>query len=127
MVLTRFIKWMILSTSLAVVYIHMQMQIIQLAYIGKAKEKHIKKLIEQNDNLIHDILMVKSSSNLGTEMLSEKTKMQFAGPENIVKLQAPKGLLTEDKLVAQKQSQSYSDRILDFLSLGRHTEVLSER
>jgi hypothetical protein len=127
MTLLRFTKVMILGTILAVVYIHMQMQIIQLAYVGKAKEKRIKKMVEENDNLIHDILVLKSASHLGTEMFTEKSKMKFVGPDNIVKLQAPEDILAYR--VAQnskKEDQDFSN-VLSFLSMGGNAEAKTNR
>ena len=64
-------------TLLALVYTHMQMQIIELAYRGKAKEKQIRKLIENNSHLTSAILALKSSNNLGDKLLADQNQMQF--------------------------------------------------
>lgn len=117
---------MIIGTVLSIVYIHMQMQIIQLAYVGNAREKRIKKIVEENDNLMHDILMLKSASHLGTEMFSEKSKMKFVGPNNIVKLQAPEDVLAYRIAGAKKDEQNFSN-ILSFLSFGSDAEARTNR
>ena len=44
---------------LALTYIHMQMQIVDLAYRGNKKEQQIKKLIEENGNTTYKILILK--------------------------------------------------------------------
>ncbi len=123
MTLLRFTKVMILGTILAVIYIHMQMQIIQLAYVGKAKEKRIKKMVEENDNLVHDILMLKSASHLGTEMFTEKSKMKFVGPDNIVKLQAPEDILAYRVAQNSKKDDQDFSNFLSFLSMGSSAEA----
>ena len=48
MQLWRFIKFMFGLTILALIYIHMQMNIFSLAYDGKQKEQNIVRLKEQN-------------------------------------------------------------------------------
>ena len=84
--LSKFFKIVAALTLLALVYIHLQMQIIDLAYQGKSKEEKIKKLIEENGNLNYSILKLKSANNLGIKMFSDNSKMRFAAPQNIVKL-----------------------------------------
>ena len=118
---------MIFATILAVVYIHMQMQIIQLAYVGKAKEKKIKKMVEVNNNLMHDILMLKSANNLGTEMFTEKSQMKFVDPESIVKLQAPEDILGYRIAQNAKEEDRSFGQILNFLSMGSRAEARMDR
>jgi len=50
MKLGKFLKWVSIVTVLALVYIHMQMQIIGLAYEGNAKEEQIRELSEGLDS-----------------------------------------------------------------------------
>ena len=127
MTFIRFVKIMVLGTILAVFYIHMQMQIIQLAYVGKAKEKKIKKMIEVNDNLMHDILMLKSANNLGSEMFTEKSRMKFVDPENIVKLQAPEDILGYKIAENAKEEDRSFGQILNILSMGSRAEAKMDR
>ena len=81
---------MCVLTALALVYIHMQMQIIDLAYRGKAKENQIRKLVEQNGNMSYTILTLKSANNLGYKMLAENSDMQFADQGDIVRIATPR-------------------------------------
>ena len=83
---------MCVVTALALIYIHMQMQIIDLAYRGKAKENQIRRLVEQNGNITYKILTLKSSNNLGIKMLAENSDMQFADPESVVHITTPRQL-----------------------------------
>jgi hypothetical protein len=120
--LFNFARVMVLATILSVSYVHMQMQIIQLAYVGKTKEKRIKKLIESNTNLMHDILVLKSANNLGTELLSENSKMRFVDPINVVKLRAPQALLAERKTRLENRSTRF-EGLLSMLSFGSNAEA----
>ena len=85
MQLCKFLKLMGILTILAVVYIHMQMQIIDLAYAGNKKEQQIKKLIEQNGSTTYKILMLKSANHLGDTILEDGSDMQFADTDDVVR------------------------------------------
>ena len=71
-------------TILSLSYIHMQMQIFDLAYLGKDQERAITKLDQQKQLLTYTILSMKSAHNLGHEMLDADAGMKFANPNNIV-------------------------------------------
>jgi hypothetical protein len=122
MMLFNFARIMVVATILSVSYVHMQMQIIQLAYVGKTKEKRIKKLMEGNTNLMHDILVMKSANNLGTELLSENSKMRFVDPVNVVKLRAPQALLAERKTRLENRNTRF-EGLLSMLSFGSNAEA----
>ncbi|MCK5178691.1 MAG: hypothetical protein KAR32_04110, partial [Candidatus Omnitrophica bacterium] len=63
--LCKFLKFMGVVIVLALTYIHMQMQIVDLAYRGNNKEQQIRTLIEENGNTTYKILMLKSANHLG--------------------------------------------------------------
>lgn len=84
MKLSKFLQIMFALTVLALSYVHMQMQIFDLAYLGKDQEKAIAKLDQHKQFLTYSILSIKSAHNLGHEMLDADTGMQFANPNNIV-------------------------------------------
>lgn len=82
--LATFIKLMFALTLLSLSYIHMQMQIFDLAYLGTDQEHAIARLDQRKQMLTYSILSIKSAHNLGHEMLGEEAGMQFANPDNIV-------------------------------------------
>lgn len=84
MKLSRFLKIILTVTVVALSYVHMQMQIFDLAYQGKDQERSIAKLDQQKQFLTYSILSIKSAHSLGHEMLGEDAGMQFANPDNIV-------------------------------------------
>ncbi|MBI5415184.1 MAG: hypothetical protein HZA29_00030 [Candidatus Omnitrophica bacterium] len=86
MSLAKFMKYSVAITFIALVYIHLQMQIVDLAYQGQAKEAKIKDLVDRNGNTYYAISRLKSANHLGGVMLSKDSKMQFAGRENIIVL-----------------------------------------
>lgn len=111
MKLLTFLKVCFSITILALVYIHMQMKIIDLAYQGKQKEKVIKKLGEQNNYISQKILTMKSANHLGWKMLSEESKMEFADDNQVVYIQtrriASKENIKQNE-AKQKQAQMIS-------------------
>ena len=78
---------MVVLTALSVIYINLQMQIFDLAYQAKRKEKEIHQLIDHNANFTYHILTLKSANHLGVTLLTDKSDMQFVDNRNIVNLQ----------------------------------------
>ncbi len=86
MSLFQFIKAVFFFTILALIYIHMQMQIIALAYEGKKKEKEIVSLSERNGVLAYEILSLKSANNLGEKVLGNQTRLRFRDNDNVIQI-----------------------------------------
>ena len=86
MKLTKFIQGTLVITLMALIYIHLQMQIFDLAYQGKTREKRIQELADVNGAYTYQILSLKSSSYLGRQLLDDKSNLQFVGHDRIVTL-----------------------------------------
>lgn len=84
MKLSRLIPVLMIGTALALIYIHMQIQIVDLAYKGKSKEDHIRELKEYNGALAYNILKLKSANGLG-ELLSEHS-LRFRDQASVIQL-----------------------------------------
>ena len=98
--LSKFIKFMLLVTVLSLIYIHMQMQIFDLAYKGKRKEKKIINLSENNNMLTYNILQLKSACHLGLNLLEENSGLQFSDNNSIVHLMTPEAMSAEEEILA---------------------------
>ena len=81
---------MAFGTMTALIYVHMQTQIVDLAYKGKAKEKHVHELLDNNGALTHQILALKSASHLGREFLDKDKGLQFMGQDKVMTFSGPK-------------------------------------
>lgn len=79
-------KCMFMITTLALIYIHMQMRIFDLAYQGKNKEKQIVELSEAAGLMTCDIQRLKSANHLGSNLLTENTELKFLDRQNIVQI-----------------------------------------
>lgn len=99
MSLAKFFKHACVVTSLALVYIHLQMQIIDLAYQGQIKEKQIKELAEKNGNAFYKISKLKSANHLGGALLAKNSDMQFVSSDHIVVLMTPEEFLAAENSV----------------------------
>ena len=73
---------------MALLYIHLQMNIYALAYQGKKREVKIEKLAEHNAMVKNDIMRLKSSDNIGRELLSKEKEYQFASRSNVVEVES---------------------------------------
>ncbi|MBN1870727.1 MAG: hypothetical protein JW847_09150 [Candidatus Omnitrophica bacterium] len=123
MQLCKFIKMMGIVIALALTYIHMQMQIVDLAYRGNQKELKIRKLVEENGNTTYKILMLESANHLGVAMLDEGSDMQFADAEDIVQVVTSKELLMEDHLVEESKLAKRKNPLINLSSLGIEAEA----
>ena len=121
--LSRFFQILGFTTVLAVVYIHMQMQIIDLAYQGNKKEQSIQKLIEENGNANYTILMLKSANNLGATMLDDNSDMQFSDSDDIVRIAASEIRPEEKPLGADTVIAKRSNSLMSLLSFGNLAEA----
>ena len=83
-----FLKVAGVITVMAVLYTHLQMEIYTLAYQGKTKEQLIEKLSEKNVMVSNDILRLKSSDNMGRELLMKEKEYSFASRKHVVEVES---------------------------------------
>ncbi|OGX38067.1 MAG: hypothetical protein A3D87_02655 [Omnitrophica WOR_2 bacterium RIFCSPHIGHO2_02_FULL_50_17] len=118
----RFFKLTVVVTSLALVYIHLQMQIIDLAYQGEAKDRQVKEFVEKNDHAFYAISKLKSANHIGGVLLAKNSDMQFAGPGDIVQVAMP-GDFTDESLSYQAQPKRKTNLLLSLLSFTTPAEA----
>jgi len=123
--LSKFLKIMGVLTILALAYIHLQMQIIDLAYAGNKKEQRIKKLIEINGSSTYKILMLKSANHLGETILDDGSGLQFADSNDVVRIVASRDLTVEEQGAEQSQLAKKANSLFSLLSFGPEAEAKS--
>ncbi|MCA9401023.1 MAG: hypothetical protein KC713_05315, partial [Candidatus Omnitrophica bacterium] len=121
--LIKFCKIMLFITILSLVYIHLQMKIIDLAYTGRSKEIKINSLLEENSFVKYKILALKSASSLGVQMLAEQSHLQFASPEDIVQIELEQTEINETALDQTPEEERFP--LLSLLSFGKRAEAHS--
>ena len=123
MKLSQLLKWIGFFTLIALVYIHMQMQIIHLAYEGKSREKAIRLLNEDNGYLTYLILSMKSSSHLGHKMFNKDSDMDFIDPQNVMFISAGEEGQSEPVLDVADAKKSRSGFLYNLFPLGAQAEA----
>ena len=125
MKLLKLIRMMTVVTILALIYIHMQMQIFALAYQGKNKERQITQIKEMNGLLTYNVLELKSSNHLGVKLLAENSSLKFRDPQSVIELVTTKPAYEAKKIQVAKTSKS-PNSLLSFLSLRSQAEAQAE-
>jgi len=115
----------VIFTSIAVIYIHLQMQIFDLAYRGKQKEKEIHDLMDTNGTIESNILAMKSANHLGVKLLNENSGMQFLDDQNVVKIAMPASFLNENQPVIVQSSQKRTGLLANLFTLRAQAEAQS--
>lgn len=121
--LTKYVPFLMVMTVLALSYIHMQVQIFDLAYKGKSKEEHIRELKEFNGTVAYNILKLKSANYLGN-LLSENSKLRFRDQDSVVQL------VTSDVQSPPEESSDIQPKaanpLLSFLPFRSQAEARAE-
>lgn len=104
MKLMKSLRVMIVLTGLALIYVYMQMEIISLAYEGKHKERQIIELTESTGVLSYKIHQLKSSNNLGNNLLNERSSLHFQDNRSVIEL------VTREPITVEQQSPSVSQQ-----------------
>jgi len=123
MELAKFFKVMVIVTVLALSYIHIQMQIVDLAYRGNRKQQQIRKLIEENGSATYKILMMKSAHNLGVIMLDNESGMQFADANDVVQIATSRDFSDVNQSDEQIRLSKKANPLLSLLSFGVEAEA----
>lgn len=110
------------TTLIALVYVHMQMKIFDLAYQGKKKENEIQHIVEENGRVTYAILSLKSAHNLGDHMLNAKSDMQFRNPQDIVMLSTPSEFLRSEHIIEQAEFKETNNPLSNLLSFVKQTD-----
>ena len=123
MKLFKFLRTMVVITLLSLVYINLQMQIFDLAYEGKRKEKEIRRLNDNNSQLTYHILTLKSANHLGDKLLTQDTPMQFLDTSRIVRLETPKSTQRQGKTISPSKPENTLRTLLSLFSLKSQAEA----
>lgn len=122
--LSKIFQCISVVTALALIYIHMQMQIIDLAYQGKAKEGKIIDLNENKDLITFNISRLKSANYLGGNLLAEDSDLKFGGRDSIIQLVTSKEVIKKEEVVTLGNEKI--NTLLNFLSLRSGTEARAD-
>ncbi|VAX36049.1 hypothetical protein MNBD_UNCLBAC01-115 [hydrothermal vent metagenome] len=123
MKLGKFFQCVGVVTILALGYIHLQVQIVDLAYQNNNKENQIRQLIEKNGHMTYSIATLKSANYLGIKMLAEDSDMYFANPDHIVMVSGSEEISTESQATEVQRSSMKISSLLSLLTTEAQAEV----
>ena len=86
MSLSKLIKGVSMVTLIALIYIHMQMQIYDLAYQAQEQKQRIQKISECNALTAYQILELKSVNHLGGRLLARDQQLRFRDNQSVIQL-----------------------------------------
>ena len=122
MKLTKFFQVMVFTTMMALIYIHLQMRIFDLAYQGKTREKRIQELSDENGTSTYHILSLQSANSLGHQLLDDKSVLQFANSDQISTLATLLPGKTEQRLALNNKDKAAANPLTGLLSfVNSHT------
>ena len=113
--LTAWFRLMSFATVTSLIYIHMQTQIVDLAYKGKDKERHVHELMDHNGTLTNEILTLKSANHLGRAVLDKDEGLSFMGHERVMTFSGPAALVRSSEKPRLKAENPFWN-LLSFLS-----------
>lgn len=124
--LSKFIQGISLVTVIALVYIHLQMQIYDLAYKGKGKEDCIRQLSESNATTAYHILELKSVNYLGDRLLAQDQQLRFRDNQNTVQLVTSDVIFGEEGPAAMVPQPRQDNSFLNLLTVKAEARTRPE-
>lgn len=124
MKLMKSIQMMGLFTVMALIYIHMQMQIFDVAYQGKRNQKELEMLANHNDVVAYNIMTLTSSFHLGGQLLGSNSDLKFRAQDNVIEVATTKSMGGEGTALSE-DAPSKANLLLGFLSLRSEAEAKS--
>lgn len=125
MQLFKILKFLFLGVSVSLAYIHMQMQIFDLAYQGKKKEQSIVELTEKNGVISYNILKLTSANHLGTNLLSADSSLIFRGRNKVVQIVTAEPIDHEEKIASVHEEKKVNS-LLNILPFHPATEAQAD-
>ena len=122
MSLKDLVKIMFSCTVICLIYIHLQMSIVQLAYQAKKRENVMHQLIEENSMLTSDILRLKSSNNLGVNVVN-KPGMQFLASKDVVEVRTAAAAFQPNPVMARRPAEEKANALLSFIFFRSQAEA----
>ena len=111
------------TTFLILLYIHLLMQIVDLAYQGQRKDAQIKELLDKNGSTFYAISKLKSANHLGEKLLAENSKMQFAGANDIIYVAANGDMIGHNDLQQALPAEQNTNILANLLSFATQAEA----
>ncbi len=124
--LEKIVGLLCIVTIVAVIYIYMQMRIIDLGYKQRSRQEHIGKLREQNNHIVYTIARLKSASHLGHVMLTKDSQMQFVDCDKVFRVAVYNPSFNDSYIRRTASVRRDTSLFAKLLSLVSQTEAMAE-
>ncbi len=84
--LSKLLTLISISTIIALLYVHQQVELVKLSYAIEYKEKRLKDALDQRERLEYNIDNLEAPSRLEQALLSRKIDIAFPKRSQVVKL-----------------------------------------
>ncbi len=122
MKLSKFICLVGFITLTCIIYVGLQVQIFELAYTGKRKEKAFKELLDRKNTMMYNVFLLESAQNLGTALLSKDANLQFTDKSQLAKIDMPVQLASTFNQ-APKSENKKANFLVNFFSLKSEAQA----
>lgn len=112
MKLPRFIFLISIVTIICLIYVQLQVQIFELAYIGKREELVLTEELDRKNILMYNINLLGSTQNIGKQLLAKDSNLQFLDNNQIAYLERPTRIVTAKNL---RKEESVKNKRFAFL------------
>jgi hypothetical protein len=117
--LNKFFTFLLLITVIGLLYVQMQVEIVKLAYEGRAKEFRLKELLDTRSLLVYNINNLESVNNLGQKFLCSQRDLQFAHETQIASLK----LASSPSINLAKSKKKNTGLLANLFSLKSQAEA----
>ena len=117
----KFSVGLIFITLLALLYVHQQVQLIEVSYKIESNEKGVTTLLDQNKSLVYNITKLKSPVYLEKKFLASKKEFVIPQQWQVIEVAAPR-LEKAPIMTAQARGRAPFDF---FKLLGKPKEVFA--
>jgi hypothetical protein len=101
----------------------MQIEIVKLAYEDRDKVAQLKELLDTKSVLVYNINRLESAYNLGHNLLSSNTDLQFTTENQIVSLNMPIRLTESEKTNSTNLMRQKNNFFFGLFSLKSQAEA----
>jgi len=118
----KFSIFLVFITLIALLYVHQQIQLIEMSYKIEFNEKAAASLLDQNKSLVYNVTKLKSPVYLEKRLLAGKKEFTIPQQWKVVEVAAPTKINRQPVMIATAKTRG----ILEVFKLfGRPKEVLA--
>jgi len=123
--LLKFIFSTIIVTSIALLYVHQQVELVKVSYDISSKEVRLERMLDRKESLGYNVKTLESPSRLEQVLLAKKIDVAFPKRGHVVMAVNPVALpaIRESLRSASLERPNIFFGILEFLGLAKEVQA----